>query len=402
MKANQARLIFLFVTATLDMIGVGLIIPSLPDVVRRFVLEEHLVSEYFGYFISAYALMQFVASPLLGALSDLYGRRPVLLISLFMAGIDYIFMAFAPTLPLLFIGRMISGLTGASITVCMAYVADISTDDNRSSNYGLIGAAFGLGFIIGPALGGFLGGAFGPQAPFLAAAALNILNFLFGLFVLPESFPKEKRRALQLRKLNPLLTLKKIFTSPLILSFALVHFLIQLAGLTHPSIWTIYTEHRFNWNTTQVGLSLTLVGVLVAISQGWFTRIVIPRLGEYKTVMYCAFGNVIAFSLYASAYEGWMLYIVIVFSALFFVGQPALQSLATKVVPLDEQGEFQGSLVSLTSLAAIINPLIVSQLFAHFTDKKGLYLPGIPYFFAAFISLIAGIVILKTTKAKTV
>jgi DHA1 family tetracycline resistance protein-like MFS transporter len=211
MKANQARLIFLFVTATLDMIGVGLIIPSLPDVVRRFVLEEHLVSEYFGYFISAYALMQFVASPLLGALSDLYGRRPVLLISLFMAGIDYIFMAFAPTLPLLFIGRMISGLTGASITVCMAYVADISTDDNRSSNYGLIGAAFGLGFIIGPALGGFLGGAFGPQAPFLAAAALNILNFLFGLFVLPESFPKEKRRALQLRKLNPLLTLKKNF-----------------------------------------------------------------------------------------------------------------------------------------------------------------------------------------------
>ena len=188
----------------------------------------------------------------------------------------------------------------------------------------------------------------------------------------------------------------------MILSFALVHFLIQLAGLTHPSIWTIYTEHRFNWSTTQVGLSLTLVGVLVAISQGWFSRIIIPRLGEYKTVMYCAFGNVIAFTLYASAYQGWMLYVVIVFSALFFVGQPALQSLATKVVPLDEQGEFQGSLVSLTSLAAIINPLIVSQLFAHFTDNEGPYLPGIPYFFAAFISLIAGIVILKTTKARTV
>lgn len=400
MKPNQARLIFLFITATLDMIGVGLIIPSLPDVVRRFVVDEHLVSEYFGYFISVYALMQFVASPLLGALSDLYGRRPVLLISLFMAGIDYLFMAFAPSLPLLFIGRMISGLTGASITVCMAYVADISTDDNRSSNYGLIGAAFGLGFIIGPALGGFLGGTFGPQAPFIAAAVLNILNFAFGVFVLPESFPKEKRRALQLKKLNPLITLKKIFKSPLILAFASVHFLIQLAGLTHPSIWTIYTEHRFNWNTTQVGLSLTLVGVLMAISQGWFTRIVIPHLGEHKTVLYCAFGNIIAFTLYASAYEGWMLYVVVVFSALFFVGQPALQSLATKLVPLDEQGEFQGSLVSLTSLAAIMNPLIVSQLFAHFTDKEGLYLPGAPYFFAAFISLIAWLVILKNNKIK--
>jgi len=397
MKSNQARLIFLFITATLDMIGVGLIIPSLPDVVRRFVVDEHLVSEYFGYFISAYAFMQFLASPLLGALSDLYGRRPVLLTSLFMAGIDYLFMAFAPTLPLLFIGRMISGLTGASITVCMAYIADISTDENRSTNYGLIGAAFGLGFIIGPALGGFLG-TYGPEAPFLAAATLNLLNFLFGIFVLPESFAKENRRALQLKKLNPLLTLNKIFKSPLILSFALAHFLIQLAGLTHPSIWTLYTNHRFNWNTTQVGLSLTLVGILIAISQGWFTRIVIPWLGEHKTVMYCALGNIIAFSLYACAYQGWMIYPVIIFSALFFVGQPALQSLATRLVPANEQGEFQGSLVALTSLASIINPLIVTQLFAHFTDQDGLYLPGAPYFFAAFISFVAWIVLLKRTK----
>ena len=397
MKANQARLIFLFITVTLDMIGVGLIIPSLPNVVRRFIADEHLVSEYFGYFISVYALMQFVASPLLGSLSDLYGRRPVLLTSLFMAGVDYLFMAFAPSLTFLFIGRMISGLTGASITVCMAYVADISTDENRSSNYGLIGAAFGLGFIIGPAIGGLLG-EYGPEAPFLTAAALNILNFIFGIFVLPESFPKEKRRAMELKKLNPLMTLKQIFKSPLILSFALAYFLIQLAGQTHPSIWTLYTQHRFNWNTTQVGISLTLVGLLMAVSQGWFTRIVIPKFGEHKTVLYCAFGNVIAFSLYALAYEGWMIYIALVFSALFFVGQPALQSLATRLVPSDEQGEFQGSLVSLTSLASIINPLIVTQLFAHFTDEVGFYLPGAPYFFAAIISLIAWFVISRRSE----
>ena len=397
MKVNQARLTFLFITVTLDMIGVGLIIPSLPNVVRRFITNEHLVSEYFGYFVSVYAFMQFVASPLLGSLSDLYGRRPVLLTSILMAAIDYLFMAFAPSLPFLFIGRMISGLTGASVTVCMAYVADISTDEYRSSNYGLIGAAFGLGFIIGPALGGFLS-AYGPEAPFLAAAFLNILNVLFGVFVLPESFPKEKRRAMDLKRLNPLISLKQIFKSPLILSFAFAYFLIQLAGLTHPSIWTLYTQHRFNWNTTQVGISLTLVGLLMAISQGWCTRIVIPRFGEHKTVMYCAFGNIIAFSLYALAYEGWIIYIVMVFSAIFFVGQPALQSIATKLVPSNEQGEFQGSLVGLTSLASIINPLIATQLFAHFTDKKGIYLPGAPYFFAALISLIAWLVIIRGQK----
>ncbi len=376
------------------MIGVGLIIPSLPDVVRRFVTNEAMVTEYFGYFISVYALMQFVASPLLGALSDLYGRRPVLLTSLIMAGLDYLMMAFAPSLTLLFIGRVISGLSGASVTVCMAYVADISDDKNRSTNYGLIGAALGLGFIIGPALGGFLG-QIRPEAPFLAAAALNILNFIFGLFVLPESFPKEKRRKPDLKKLNPLVSLKQVFKTPVILTFALVHFLFQLAGMTHPSIWTLYTEHRFGWTSGQVGLSLTLVGLLIAISQGWFTRIIIPKFGEQKTLLYCAFGNFISYILYAQATQGWMMYGVILFTSLFFVAQPALQSLATKNIPSNEQGEFQGALVSLTSLASILNPLIVTRLFAHFSDQEGLYIPGAPYYLAAISSLVAWIIILK-------
>jgi DHA1 family tetracycline resistance protein-like MFS transporter len=394
MTSSKARLLFLFITATLDMIGVGLIIPSLPDVVRRFVTNEAMVTEYFGYFISVYALMQFVASPLLGALSDLYGRRPVLLTSLIMAGLDYLMMAFAPSLTLLFIGRVISGLSGASVTVCMAYVADISDDKNRSTNYGLIGAALGLGFIIGPALGGFLG-QIRPEAPFLAAAALNILNFIFGLFVLPESFPKEKRRKPDLKKLNPLVSLKQVFKTPVILTFALVHFLFQLAGMTHPSIWTLYTEHRFGWTSGQVGLSLTLVGLLIAISQGWFTRIIIPKFGEQKTLLYCAFGNFISYILYAQATQGWMMYGVILFTSLFFVAQPALQSLATKNIPSNEQGEFQGALVSLTSLASILNPLIVTRLFAHFSDQEGLYIPGAPYYLAAISSLVAWIIILK-------
>lgn len=397
MTTSKARLSFLFITAALDMIGVGLIIPTLPDVVRRFITDESHVTEYFGYFMSVYALMQFVASPILGALSDRFGRRPILLTSLIMAGIDYLLMAFAPDLTWLFIGRMISGLTGASVTVCMAYVADISDDSNRSNNYGMIGAALGLGFIIGPALGGYLGH-ISPQAPFLAAAILNILNFLFGLFVLPESFAKEKRKKPQWSKLNPFSSLKNIFNDPLILSFASVHFLFQLAGMTHPSIWTLYTEHRFGWSSTQVGLSLTLVGLLIAVAQGWLTRIVMPKWGEQKVLVYCAFGNFIAFILYGAAYEGWMMYFVILFTSLFFVAQPALQSLATKNIPEYEQGEFQGALVGLTSLASIINPLIISRVFSHFTDQEGLYLPGAPYYLAAIVSFIGWLVIIKSKK----
>jgi DHA1 family tetracycline resistance protein-like MFS transporter len=394
MTSAKARLLFLFITATLDMIGVGLIIPSLPDVVRRFVSDETLVMEYFGYFMSVYAAMQFIASPLLGSLSDLYGRRPLLLTSLLMAGLDYLMMAFAPSLTFLFVGRVISGLTGASITVCMAYVADISNDSNRSSNYGIIGAALGLGFIIGPALGGFLG-QYSPEAPFLAAAFLNILNFLFGVFVLPESFPKEKRKKPDVKKLNPFVGLKQIFKTPVILTFSLVHFLFQLAGMTHPSIWTIYTEHRFGWSPGEVGLSLTLVGLLIALSQGWLSRKVIPKFGEQKTLLYCAFGNFISFILYGAAYEGWMMYGVILFTSLFFVAQPALQSLATKNIPENEQGEFQGTLVGLTSLASILNPLIVTRVFAYFSNKEGLYLPGAPYYLAALVSFVAWIVIVK-------
>jgi len=394
MLKSKTPLFFLFITATLDMMGVGLIIPSLPDVVRRFATNESQVNEYFGYFMSVYSLMQFMASPLLGALSDLYGRRPVLLVSLIMASLDYILMAFAPSLGWLFIGRLISGLTGASVTVCMASVADISNDSNRSNNYGLMGAALGLGFILGPALGGFLG-KISPTLPFIVAAALNLLNFLFGLFVLPETFSNHKRKKIHLRDLNPFSTLKEIFKSEIILTFALVHFLFQLAGMTHPSIWSLYTQHRFEWSPDQVGLSLTLVGILIALAQGWFTRFIIPKWGEHKTLFYCSFGNFISFLLYALVTEGWMIYGVIIFASLFFVAQPALQSLASKNIESDKQGEFQGSLVALTSLAAIINPLIMTRIFSHFTDQEGAYLPGSPYLLAALISLGAWFVIFK-------
>ncbi|MCE9598845.1 MAG: MFS transporter, partial [Spirochaetia bacterium] len=209
LASNKANVWFIFTTILLDAIGIGLLIPVMPDILRRFTNDPVIVSEYYGYFIGAYAIMQFFASPVLGSLSDRFGRKSILLISLLGAGLDYIFMAFAPTLTLLFIGRIISGLTGASMTVASSYMADISDDKNRSANFGMIGAGWGVGFIAGPMLGGLLAG-FGPTAPFLVAAMLNILNFLFGVFVLPESLSLANRRQIQIKNLNPFTSIVKI------------------------------------------------------------------------------------------------------------------------------------------------------------------------------------------------
>lgn len=395
MKNSKAGILFIFITVTLDMIGIGLVIPSLPDIMRRFVTSETSVSEYFGYFISLYALMQFLASPLLGAFSDRWGRRSILLVSLCVAGLDYILMAYAPTLEILFAGRIISGLTGANITVAMAYIADISDDKNRSANFGMIGAAFGLGFIIGPAIGGLLGH-LGPHYPFLVAAGMNLLNFFFGLFILPESLQPEMRRKIDFRKTNPLSSLTKVFRAKHILPLLLVYFFFQLAGQTHPSIWTLYTETRFQWTTAQVGLSLAAVGLLSAISQGWLTRIIIPKIGEYRTVIYGAFGYAMTFALFGAANQGWMMYVILVFSALFWAAPPALQSLISHNTPPQEQGELQGTLVSLSSLASIITPLIATKLFSTFTSANAsAYIPGAPYYFAALICLVSWAIIVR-------
>ncbi|MFV8248477.1 TCR/Tet family MFS transporter [Bdellovibrio bacteriovorus] len=390
MTKKTAGIWFIFITVTLDMIGLGLVIPSLPDIMRRFVSSETSVTEYFGYFISIYALMQFLASPLLGALSDRFGRRSVLLISLLVAGFDYILMAYAPTLEILFAGRIIAGLTGANITVAMAYIADVSNDENRSANFGMVGAAFGLGFIIGPAIGGLLGH-LGPEYPFLVAAGLNLLNFLFGLFILPESLPKNLRRKIDLRRTNPLYSLLGVLRSKHLLALLLVYFFFQLAGQTHPSIWTLYTETRYGWTTAQVGLSLAVVGLLSAVAQGWLTRLVIPKFGEHRTVVIGAFGYAASFIFYGMATEGWMMYAILILSAVFWTSPPALQSLISHKTPPQEQGELQGSLVSLSSLAAIITPLVTTKLFAHFSSGNPgtLYLPGAPYYFGALICFIS-------------
>ncbi len=393
-KNRAASLKFIFATIFLDALGIGLLIPVFPDVIRRFSSNPEFVNQYFGFFISIYALMQFLASPVLGSLSDRYGRRIVLLNSLLFAGLDYILMAFAPTLSILFVGRILSGLTGASMTVASSYMADISDDSNRSANFGMIGAAFGLGFIIGPALGGVIG-ELGPQAPLLAAAFLNLLNFAFGYFVLPESLPEKHRRQIVISKLNPFSSLLKIIKPSSISILVWVYALINLGGQSHPSIWTLYTQYKFGWSSFQVGLSLSFVGLVIAFSQGYLTRIIIPKLGEAKSILFGNFFYMLGFGLFAFATQGWMMYAIMAIFSLSGVAIPAIQSMISKKIPPHEQGELQGSLISIASLTAIVGPIIYTNLFAHFTRATTpIHFPGISYFAASMICLLAIILLL--------
>ncbi|HRO68592.1 MAG TPA: TCR/Tet family MFS transporter [Pseudobdellovibrionaceae bacterium] len=394
MRPTRAGAQFIFITMFLDALGIGILIPVFPDVIRRFGTDPGFVSHMFGYFIAVYALMQFLASPVLGSLSDRYGRRPVLLLSLLCAGIDYLVMAFAPTLWILFLGRVVSGLTGASMTVASSYMADISDDSNRSANFGLIGAAFGLGFIVGPALGGLLGG-WGPTAPFLLAAAMNLLNFAFGLIVLPESLPEQSRRNVDLKRLNPFKSVIKVLSPSPIMILVWVYFFVYLAGHVHPSIWTLYTQEKFGWSVFEVGLSLSAVGILSAISQGYLTRILIPRWGEVKALEFGLIVYAVSFVLYAVATQGWMIYPILIATFVAGIAGPALQSLISKDVPSQEQGELQGSLISLASLTAIAAPLLYTDLFARFSGPQaGIRFPGMPYIAAALICAISFVLFL--------
>lgn len=388
--ATRSSLSFIFFTIAIDATGFGIIMPSLPDVIRRFMTDEAAISQTYGYFIAVYALMQFLSSPFLGSLSDRFGRRPILLISLAGGAVDYFIMALANSLPILFIGRLIAGISGASFTVASAYIADISTDENRSQNFGIMGAGFGIGFIAGPAIGGILG-SYGPQYPFIAAGLFNLLNFLFGLFVLPESLPPERRGKVDLKALNPFRAFHALAAIPAIRTLVFVYACLQLAGQTHPSIWTLYTEHRYGWSAAEVGLSLAAVGLLSALSQGLLTGWLVKMWGENRVLVVGVFGEGVCFLLFGLADQGYYVYFILLLSSLFWSSQPALQSLVSREVEPQKQGELQGTLMSITALMAIINPLLVTTLFSLTSNRSGaVYLPGSPYFFAGAVLLVAG------------
>jgi len=387
-RSKKAAIGFIFITLLIDVMGWGLIIPVMPKLIAQLKhIEINDASSYGAWLLFAYAFIQFLCAPLIGNLSDRYGRRPVLLCSLLGFGIDYIFLALAPSYGWLFIGRIIAGITGASFTTAAAYIADISTAETRAKNFGMIGAAFGLGFIIGPALGGLLAG-FGVRAPFYAAAGLCLLNVLYGYFVLPESLDKEHRRAFEWKKANPLGSLRFLRKAPTIAGLALCYFLIYLAAMSVQGNWNYFTMYRFHWTEKLVGISLAVVGLLVGVVQAGLTRIVNPKLGNEKSIYIGLLLYTLGLVLFAFATQGWMMFFFLVPYCMGGIAGPALQSTMAGHVKQNEQGALQGALTSLMSLTTIIGPLIMNNLFTYFTHKNApFYFPGASFFLGALFML---------------
>lgn len=389
-NTNKKALLFIFITLLVDCTGIGIIIPVVPSLIQQ--LTGANVSDaatYGGWLTFAYAIMQFVFSPVLGGLSDRYGRRPVLLISLLGLGIDYLFLFLAPDLWWLFVGRIIAGVCGASFTTASAYIADISTNENRAQNFGMIGAAFGLGFIVGPLLGSLFS-SFGVRVPFLAAAALSLLNWAYGYFVLPESLSAENRRPFDWKRANPLGSLLHLKRYPAILGLILAMVLIYIAGHAAQSTWTFFTIERFHWNEQWIGYSIAFVGVTVAIVQGGLIKYTTKLLGTNKSVIVGLLFYIIGFTLFAFASQGWMMFVFMIPYALGGIAGPALQGIMTGHVPANEQGELQGAITSLVSLTSIVGPLLMTGLFSYFTATTApVYFPGAPFMMGAMLTLLS-------------
>ncbi len=400
MKINRSAAIgFIFITVLVDVTGWGLIIPVMPDLIagmRHIPVNE--ASKSGGWLLFVYALMQFICAPILGNLSDQYGRRPVLLFSLFGFGIDYLFLAFAPSYGWLFVGRVISGITGASFTTASAYIADISIPENRAKNFGMIGAAFGLGFIIGPGIGGLLSN-FGLRAPFYAASLLTLLNWLYGYFVLPESLIKENRRPFEWRRANPLGSLMHLRKFPAIGGLIVSITLVYLGAHAVQSNWNYFTIYRFGWTNKMVGLSLSVVGLLIAAVQAGLIRVITPKIGNERSI-YMGLGlYALGMFLFAFATQSWMMFVFLIPYCLGGIAGPALQATISGHVPPNEQGELQGALTSLMSATSIIGPLLMTNLFAFFTSGHTPFLfPGAPFLLGGILMLLSSFLAFRSLK----
>lgn len=383
---RNAALGFIFITILVDVIGIGIIIPVVPKLIEQLTGEGlSAAAKYGGLLMFAYAIMQFIFSPIMGGLSDRYGRRPVLLLSLLGLGVDYIFMAYAPTLAWLFVGRIIAGMCGASFTTATAYIADISTPEKRAQNFGLVGAAFGLGFIIGPLIGG-LTAEISTRMPFIVAAGLTLLNVLYGYFVLPESLLKENQRKFEWKRANPIGSLMHLRKYPVVSGLVVCFTLIYIAVHAVQSNWTYYTMLKFHWNEAWVGYSLAFVGVMVAIIQGGLIRIVIPKIGENRAVYFGLAFYGLGMLLFAFATNTLMMFLFIIPYTLGGFCGPALQGIISNQVPPTEQGELQGALTSLMSATSIFGPLLMNGLFAYFTGPNTpYYFPGAPFILGAIL-----------------
>ena len=398
---KQAALSFIFITLLIDITGFGIIIPVIPTLLQN--LTGCSISQaaiYGGWLQATYAIMQLVIAPILGNLSDKYGRRPILLFSLFGFSLDYLFTAFAPTIFWLFVGRTIAGITGASFSTASAYIGDISTPEKKAQNFGMIGVAFGVGFIIGPLLGGILG-KYDIRLPFFAAAFLAMLNFLYGYIILPESLPKEKRRAFSWKRANPIGTLLHFKKYPVILGLVISIFLLYVASHAVQTTWGYYCIHKFGWNATEIGWSLAFVGLVVAIVQGGLIRIIIPKIGQEKSVYVGLAFYALGFFLFGAATQSWMMYAFMSIYGLGGLTMPALQGIMSNQVPQNEQGELQGGLTSLMSLALIVGPVIMTNVFAYFSSATAVvYIPGAAMYLGCILTIVSSFLAYNTLVRK--
>ena len=387
-KAGHGAFVFIFVAVLVDSIGFGIILPVLPRLIMQLTgVSVDRAAVYGGWLSFVYALMQFFCAPVLGNLSDRFGRRPVLLFALLTLGCDYLIMGFAPVIAWLFVGRMIAGVAGASFTPAYAYVADITEPARRAQNFGLMGAAFGIGFIVGPAIGGLLGG-LGPRAPFFAAGAIALANTALGYFALPESLPQESRRPFHWSRANPLGTLVHIRRYPLVTWLLGALFLWQLGHQVLPSTWAFYTISKFHWTSAEVGYSLAFVGLVMAVAQGLLTRVLIPWIGGERRAAAAGMGAaLLAYVGYAFATQGWMMYAVSLTTFIFALTYPSMNALASQQIPANAQGELQGAVACVYSLSSILGPPLMTQVFGHFSARSaGVYFPGAAFLAAAVLT----------------
>ena len=400
LKQHRHALTFIVCVVLIDAVSFGIILPVMPKLIISLSdVSLSQASRIGGYLLFTYAVVQFFAAPILGNLGDRFGRRPVLLFSLAALSADYLLMALAPTLFWLFVARLIAGFASSTFSIAYAYVTDITPEEKRAQRFGMVGAAFGGGFILGPVIGGFLG-EFGERVPFIAAAGLALLNVVYGYFVLGESLDRANRRPFELRRANPVGAMLQIRKYPVVVGLAFAYFLYMIGHQSLPSTWTYYTIEKFTWSESQIGLSLGFAGVFMILVQAFLIRWAIPALGAFNAGMIGMLAIIIAFSGYAFSAEGWQMYPWLAVAAISGFVTPAFQAIMTSQTPANAQGELQGALSSVNSITSIVGPLFMTQLFALFTGPSApFYFPGVSFFAAALLSAVCLLIFIPVVRS---
>jgi DHA1 family tetracycline resistance protein-like MFS transporter len=387
LTTSRAALTFVLLSVFIDSLGFGIIIPSLPSVIMQLTGEPVAVAaNWGGYLMAVYALLQFFMAPVFGNMSDRFGRRPLLLASLAAFGVDFLLTGMARSMTWLFTGRAVAGIFGASYATAAAYIGDISNDENRARNFGFIGAAWGSGFTLGPVIGGFVAEHIDPRAPFYVAAALALANVAFGIFALPESLPPERRRPFDWSRANPFGAFKSLAHLPTVTGLLFAVFFYQIAHDSLPAVWMYYTQQKFGWSPSQMGLSLTFVGIMTVLVMGGLTGVIVPRLGEGRAIIVGFLLMTLGFIGYAFATQGWMIYVALAIGSLGGIANPSVQSVMSRQVGPSSQGELQGAVGSINSIAAVLSPVFMTQIFSYFsTPAAPMQFSGAPYLVSAVL-----------------